>query len=276
MRIHRPSRPFTGISRHALAVAIAVSSAASSQPRAAEPGQGGPAPALIPPPGEEPPPQADDLAGLATPEGLLGYALGLRIGRSILADFKTQGTEVDPAALARGLADGVLDARPLVAEEKLAGALDSFERQMRKLERERLAKLADAARRNRAAGTAFLRQNAARNSVRSLPSGLQVEVVREGDGPRPTIDDTVTTRYVGTHIDGSRFDATDPQGEPATFPLRGVVPAWQEALPMMRVGSKWKLYVPPELAYGDAGDPPVIEPNEVLIFEIELLGIEGR
>jgi FKBP-type peptidyl-prolyl cis-trans isomerase FklB len=109
--------------------------------------------------------------------------------------------------------------------------------------------------------------------VKTLPSGLQYEVLKAGEGPRPTADDTVSTHYRGTHVDGSEFDATDPAGEPATFPLRGVVPGWQEALPLMGVGSKWRLYVPPELGYGEEGSPPVIEPNEVLIFEIELVKI---
>jgi FKBP-type peptidyl-prolyl cis-trans isomerase len=97
--------------------------------------------------------------------------------------------------------------------------------------------------------------------------------VKTGSGPKPTVDDTVSTHYRGTHLDGSEFDATDPAGEPATFPLRGVVPGWQEALPLMNVGSKWRLYVPPELGYGEEGSPPVIEPNEVLVFEIELVKI---
>jgi len=109
--------------------------------------------------------------------------------------------------------------------------------------------------------------------VKSLPSGLQYEVLRAGEGPRPTTDDTVATHYRGTHVDGSEFDATDAAGPPATFPLRGVVPGWQEAIPLMAVGSKWRLYVPPELGYGEEGSPPVIEPNEVLIFEIELVKI---
>lgn len=232
-----------------------------------------PRPALIPPPSQVSQPAT--LASLDTPAGSLGYALGLRIGESILADFRAQGTEVDPAALARGLADAILDAEPLLPEEKIAAALDAFERRMRELEREEMTRLAEAARRNSAAAAAFLRQNGARDGVQTLPSGLQVEVLRKGSGRRPTPDDIVATHYVGTHLDGSHFDSTDPAGEPARFPVRAVVPAWQEALPLMEVGAKWRLYVPPSLAYGEAGFPPDIEPNELLIFEIDLMGIEA-
>ena len=250
-------------------VAVAVEEASPQVP--AEAGR----PALIPSPASTTQPAA--LAGLNTPEGELGYALGLRIGERIVADFRGQGTEVDPAALARGLADAILDADPLLPEQRIAAALDAFEQRMQEVEREQMARLAEAARRNKTAAEAFLQQNGARPEVRTLPSGLQVEVVRAGTGPRPTPNDIVATHYVGTHLDGSRFDSTDPAGDPARFPVRGVVLAWQEALPMMQVGATWKLYVPPALAYGEAGFPPDIEPNELLIFEIELVGIEpGR
>ena len=241
---------------------------------AVEPPPAATRPALIPPPQQTTEPAK--LASLDTPAGALGYALGLRIGESIQADFRAQGTEVDPAALARGLADAILDAEPLLPEEKITAALDVFERRMQELEREQMAKLAEAARRNITAAAAFLRQNGARPEVKTLPSGLQVEVLRKGTGPQPTPADIVATHYVGTHLDGTRFDGTDPAGEPARFPVRGVVPAWQEALPMMEVGARWKLYVPPSLAYGEGGFPPDIEPNELLIFEIELVGIEPR
>jgi FKBP-type peptidyl-prolyl cis-trans isomerase len=240
---------------------------------AADPPPAARQPALIPTPQKLTEPA--QLASLETPQGALGYSLGLRIGESIQADFAAQGTDVDPAALARGLADAILDAQPLLTEEKITAALDAFEQRMQQMEREQMARLAEASRRNKAAAAAFLQQNSARPGVRTLPSGLQVEVLRKGTGQRPTLDDIVATHYVGTHLDGSRFDSTDPAGEPARFPVRGVVPAWQEALPMMEVGAKWKLYVPPALAYGDAGFPPEIEPNELLIFEIELIGIDA-
>ena len=217
--------------------------------------------------------RADEVPKLDTPEGQLGYALGLRIGSRIAADFRAQQAPLDPAALARGLADAATGAKPRLDEKTIAAALERFETRMREREREFAARMAEVAKTNRTKAAGFMKANAAKQGVKTLPSGLQYEVLRAGEGPRPSADDTVSTHYRGTHIDGSEFDATDPRGEPATFPLRGVVPGWQEALPLMNVGSKWRLYVPPELGYGEEGSPPVIEPNEVLIFEIELVKI---
>jgi FKBP-type peptidyl-prolyl cis-trans isomerase FklB len=147
---------------------------------------------------------------------------------------------------------------------------------MEEKDRELTARMAEAAKKNLAAGRDFLTANAKQAGVVTLPSGLQYTVLKEGSGPKPTLEDVVAAHYRGTHIDGSQFDGTEPEGEPAAFPLRGVVPGWQEALPLMAVGSKWRVWLPPELGYGDAGSPPAIEPNEVLVFEIELLEIKPR
>ena len=219
-------------------------------------------------------PEAD--SGIDTPEGLLGYALGLRIGGRIAADFKDHDPPVDPAALARGLADAVLGVRPRLDDQQLARVLEGFEARMREKQEAFARQMGELARSNREKGTAFLKTNASRPGVTVLPSGLQYEVLKAGAGPKPNPGDTVSTHYRGPHLDGKEFDATDPAGPPATFPLRGVVPGWQEALPLMPVGSRWRLYVPPELGYGEEGSPPVIEPNEVLVFEIELVKIGGQ
>lgn len=236
--------------------------ATAPQPLAAQP-----AAEIIAPPAAA---AADDLD---TPEGRLGYALGLRIGGRIAADFKAQNAPLDPAALAKGLSDAVLGLPPRLDERKLAAALEGFEARMREQQREFAKRMTEVAKINKAKAAEFLKTNAAKKGVVALPSGLQYEVLKAGTGPQPKPDDTVSTHYRGTHLDGKEFDATDPQGEPATFPLSGVVPGWQEALPLMKVGSKWRLYVPPELGYGEEGSPPVIEPNEVLVFEIELVKI---
>ena len=248
-----------------LVATLRVAATAAAQATAVPPA--GPA-AIPPPPGERP-----DAAALDTPEGTLGYALGLRIGGRIAADFKSQDTRIDPAALARGLADGVLGAKPLLGEQQLSRALEAFEAGMREREKEFGKRMAETAKSNAAKAAEFLKANGQKKGVVTLPSGLQYEVLKEGAGPRPAPTDTVSTHYRGTHLDGSEFDGTDPGGEPATFPLRGVVPGWQEALPLMKVGSKWKLFIPPELGYGAEGSPPVIEPNEVLVFELELVRI---
>ena len=132
-------------------------------------------------------------------------------------------------------------------------------------------RMAEAAKINLAKGREYLAANARKPGVVSLPSGLQYEVLRAGSGQPPGPDDVVVAHYRGTHIDGRQFDGTEPGGEPAAFSLRGVVPGWQEALGLMGVGAKWRIHLPPNLAYGEEGSPPAIEPNEVLVFEIELV-----
>jgi len=201
----------------------------------------------------------------------LGYALGYRIGGRILADHKELGIDFDPAAMAKGLTDAVMAAEPRLTEAQFRRALGSFEAAMQKRQEEFIARMAAAAKVNLAKGREFLTANAARQGVVTLPSGLQYEVLEEGRGSQPGPDDVVVAHYRGTHIDGTEFDGTEPGGEPASFPLRGVVPGWQEALQRMKAGSKWRVYLPPELAYGEEGSPPAIEPNEVLVFEIQLL-----
>ena len=220
-----------------------------------------------------PPAAAATTAELDTPAEQLGYALGYRIGQRIIADHRALGTPLDPAALGRGLSDAVSDAAPRLDEAGFRRVLAEFEKQMEDRDRRIAAQLAEAAEKNLAAGRAFLATNGKRKGVTTLPSGLQYEVLAQGSGARPRLDDLVEAHYRGTHIDGSEFDGTDPGGAPAVFPLRGVVPGWQEALVKMEVGSKWRVWLPPELGYGAEGSPPAIEPNEVLIFDIELVGI---
>ena len=211
--------------------------------------------------------------GLDAPGAALGYALGLRIGSRIAADFKGQDPAVDAAALARGLSDAVLEARPRLSEQQIRQTLEAFDARMREREREFGRRMREATKVNLAKAAEFAQANGRKQGVTTRPSGLQYEVIRAGTGESPTLDESVVAHYRGTHIDGREFDATDPQGEPASFPLRGVVPGWQEALPLMKTGAKWRIYVPPQLGYGEEGSPPVIEPNELLIFEIELVKI---
>jgi FKBP-type peptidyl-prolyl cis-trans isomerase FklB len=221
-----------------------------------------------------PPTAAGKPPGLSTPAEELGYAIGYRIGQRIIADHKALGTPLDAAALGRGLADAVREAPPHLDDEGFRRVLSEFEKRMEERDREIAAQLEVAARDNLAKGRQFLDANGKRPGITVLPSGLQYEVIKQGAGPKPTLDSVVKARYRGTRIDGSEFDGTDPKGEPTAFPLRGVVPGWQEALQKMAVGSKWRVWLPPELAYGEAGSPPAIEPNEVLIFEIDLVGID--
>lgn len=211
-----------------------------------------------------------------TPAATLGYALGLRIGSRIAADFKAQGTTVDPTSLARGLADAILGAPPLVSEEALSKSLDAFDARMQEKEKAFLEQLAATARNNKSAAMTFLTSNARKRGIQTLPSGLQYEIVKAAEGPRPRPEQAVTIRVVGRHLDGKEFGKAGADSEPATCRISEEIRGWQEALVLMPVGSKWRLFVPPELAYGDRGWPPEVGPNELLIFDIELLGISSQ
>ncbi|MFM9059128.1 MAG: FKBP-type peptidyl-prolyl cis-trans isomerase [Planctomycetaceae bacterium] len=238
------------------------------------------APAVAQPPAAEivPPPSA----GAAAPAGAapqapaadVGYALGYRIGRSINADHEGMGIDVDRAMLARGLADAVTGAKPALDEARFAQALAAFQEQVAKRQAEFAVRMKEAAAKNLATGREFLAANAKRPGVVVRPSGLQYEVREPGSGAAPGPNDVVVARYRGTRIDGTEFDATQPAEPPASFALGEVVPGWQEALPLMKAGAKWTLWLPPELAYGKEGSPPVIGPNEVLVFDIELIRTE--
>lgn len=167
----------------------------------------------------------------------------------------------------------------LTAEDFLKGfqaILDGKEPEISPEEANQLiqAKLATgAAANNMKAGVEFLTQNASRPEVTTLPSGLQYEILKTGDGKKPSATDRVTTHYEGRLIDGNIFDSSVKRGEPATFPVNGVIPGWVEALQLMNTGSKWRLFVPSNLAYGDRGAGQMIGPNATLIFEVELLSI---
>ncbi len=132
----------------------------------------------------------------------------------------------------------------------------------------------DASMQNKQAGDAFLAQNKTKPGVVTLPDGLQYKVITAGTGPKPTANDEVTVNYAGTFISGKEFDSSYKRGEPATFPVSGVIAGWTEALQLMPKGSTWMLYVPSSLAYGEQGMPPVIGPNETLIFKVELLDVK--
>ena len=128
----------------------------------------------------------------------------------------------------------------------------------------------------KSAGEAFLKANQAKPGVVTLPDGLQYKVITEGNGAKPGANDVVTVHYAGTLINGTEFDSSYKRGQPASFPVSGVIAGWTEALKLMKVGSTWELYIPASLAYGDQGAPPVIGPNETLIFKVELLEIQKQ
>ncbi|MEI8366801.1 MAG: FKBP-type peptidyl-prolyl cis-trans isomerase [Planctomycetia bacterium] len=263
-------RRIAGQGRGAVAaVAVTLAALFSSPHAAAQPGAPAakrPAAQPLAPPGEAP---------LDTPEGTLGYALGLRIGSQIAADFRAQKAPFDFSALAQGLSDAVRGTPPRLPDEQLTAALQAFEARMQQERESFRQQMVEKGKANRAKAAQFLAANKGKKGIVTLPSGLQYEVLQAGDGPKPKPTDVVSTHYRGTHLDGKQFDASDPAQGPLRFPVQQVIPGWQEALALMPVGSKWRLWVPPDLGYGDEGSPPVIEPGEVLVFEMELLGIEA-
>ncbi|MBF0111874.1 MAG: FKBP-type peptidyl-prolyl cis-trans isomerase [Desulfamplus sp.] len=195
----------------------------------------------------------------------VSYAIGQNIGQNIKKDF-----DVDVEALCKGLKDSQ-EGKNDMTEEEMQKTMASFQNQMRE---KQMAEMAKAAQANKAAGEAFLKENKTKEGIVTLPSGLQYKIITNGTGAKPTADQKVKCHYKGTTIDGKEFDSSYKRGEPATFQVGGVIKGWTEALLMMPVGSKWMLYIPSDLAYGDRGAGGAIAPGSTLIFEVELIGIE--
>lgn len=149
--------------------------------------------------------------------------------------------------------------------------LQNFEKEMQEKMKGESSKAAQA---NKDAGMAFLAENKKKAGVVELPSGMQYEILKDGTGESPKATDKVTTHYTGTLMDGTVFDSSIERGQPAQFPVNGVIRGWTEALQLMKPGSKWKLYIPSDLAYGDGGSPPKIGPGALLIFEVELISVD--
>lgn len=188
----------------------------------------------------------------------LSYSVGVLVAQNL----KSQGFDkLDAGSLAQGIAEVMGGGNPDVSR---ANAVVQ-EYMAEKSQAEGKANLEE--------GKKFLEENGKREGVTTLPSGLQYEVIRSGEGPSPKATDKVTVHYHGTLVDGTVFDSSVERGQPATFPVNGVIKGWVEALQLMKVGDKWKLFIPSELAYGSRGAGGDIGPNEVLIFEVELLSI---
>ena len=189
------------------------------------------------------------------------YAIGQQIGKGM----KAQGVEIDPNALAQGISDVVENKKSLLSDQEMQQAVQKMQQAM-------MEKQGKASREALEAGAKFLEENKKKNGVKTTASGLQYEVLKEGTGRIPKESDTVKVHYRGTFTDGSEFDSSYKRNAPVEFPVSGVIKAWTEALQMMKVGSKWKLYAPSELAYGPQGRQG-IPANSVLLFEVELLDI---
>ena len=209
-------------------------------------------------------------AGLATQEQKVSYILGMNIGRQ----FKANNVPLDQTSFIEGVKTGSDGGEPKLQQEEIQQTMMEFQKDMEKKQAEAEAKqkadMEAAATKNKDEGAKFLAENGKKTGVTTTASGLQYEVLKEGTGPKPKVTDTVTVNYVGTLLDGKEFDSSIKRNEPATFALNAVIPGWVEALQLMPEGSKWKVYLPSDLAYGSGGTGGDIGPNATLVFEIEL------
>jgi len=198
----------------------------------------------------------------------ISYSIGYQIG----GDFKRQGVELAPDLLVKGIQDAAGGAEPRVPPQEMRKTLVELKRKVEADERKRRRENAG---RHRAEGEAFLAANGKKEGVTTLPSGLQYKVLAVGKGKSPHPTDNVTVHYRGTLVDGTEFDSSHKRNAPVTFGVDRVIPGWKEALPMMKEGAKWQLFVPAKLGYGDRGAGPLIPPNSTLIFEVELISVQS-
>jgi FKBP-type peptidyl-prolyl cis-trans isomerase FklB len=204
---------------------------------------------------------------LKTLQDSVSYSIGMDIGRNL----KGQMIDVNPDALAQALKDLNGDGKPMLTDAQARSAMMAFQTQMMATHAE---KMKAAGEKNKKDGEVFLAENKKKEGVVTLPSGLQYKVLTMGNGKKPRATDKVTLNYRGVLIDGTEFDNSYKRGEPAVFPVNGIIKGLSEALQLMPVGSKWQIVIPADIAYGEQGAGAQIAPNAVLIFEIELLGIK--
>ena len=211
---------------------------------------------------------ADTKMTLKDDKDKISYSIGLNIGRSM----KSEGLPINPDALAAAMKDVFSGAKPLLTDEEVKVVMENFQKEM---QAKQLKSREEGLGKNKAEGEKFLADNKKKAGVKSTASGLQYTVIKDGTGKTPKATDTVSTHYRGTLINGTEFDSSYKRGEPAEFPVNGVIKGWTEALQLMKEGSKWQLYIPSDLAYGERGAGKDIGPNSTLIFEIELLKVKA-
>jgi FKBP-type peptidyl-prolyl cis-trans isomerase len=247
-----------------LSAALLVAMAGAAHGQAGKPAQKPAAPAAQPAPAA--PPSA---APSGKPESLqdrASYTIGLNLGKSL----KTNDIQANIDLIVRGLRDGLGGGAPLLTDEEMQTTMQTLQTQVTAQQE---AKRKAAGEKNKAEGEAFLAKNKAKPGVKTTASGLQYEVISEGTGPMPKPTDSVTVNYKGTLMDGTVFDSSYDRKEPVTFVLNQVIPGWTEGVQLMKVGSKYKFYIPSALGYGERGAGATIGPNSPLVFEVELISI---
>lgn len=210
---------------------------------------------------------AADETVLKSREDKISYGIGVDMAR----DFKRQGIEVNVDMLMKGMKDGQEGKNVLMTDEDLRTTLNAYQAEL-KQKQEQARKT--AAENNKKLGDAFLAENKTKEGVVTLPSGLQYKIIKKGDGKLPTITDTVECNYRGTLVDGTEFDSSAKRGQPLTIKVQEGIPGWREAMLLMPIGSKWQLFIPPELAYGDTGAGNILGPSQTLLMEVEVLAIK--
>jgi FKBP-type peptidyl-prolyl cis-trans isomerase len=218
---------------------------------------------------EAPAAKAQTPSAFATEKERLSYAIGMNVGSGL----RKQDIEVDPNLLLQGLKDALAGGKTQMTDEEVRATFQQLQNSLKAKQEEKMKLAAES---NKKEGDAFLAANKTKQGVVVLPSGLQYKILTQGTGPKPTPADSVVCNYKGTLINGTEFDSSYKRGEPATFPVTRVIKGWTEALQLMPTGSKWQLFVPPDLAYGERGAGNDIGPNATLVFEVELLSIQDK
>ena len=206
-----------------------------------------------------------------SPQEKISYSIGVMIASDMQRNLKRGGYEVNPEVVAKAFTEGFNGRSTVVTTAEAESVVRAYTTELRQKAEEKRKAEGD---KNKAEGQKFLAENKTKPGIITLPSGLQYQVITQGTGAKPTTNDTVVTHYRGTLLDGTEFDSSYSRNQPATFGVSRVIKGWTEALQLMSVGSKWKLFVPSELAYGSNGSPPKIGPNAVLTFDIELQDIK--
>ena len=197
------------------------------------------------------------------------YAIGMEMGKGV----KAQGIDVDSSLVAQGLKDALAGAKSAMSEEELKQEIAVLKQEMQQKQTKAAETLGAE---NKTKGDAFLAANAKKDGVVALPDGLQYKILAAGEGKKPAETDTVLCNYKGTFIDGTEFDSSEKAGKPVPFEVNKVIPGFKEVLQLMPAGSKWQVFIPSSLGYGERGAGSVIAPNSALIFEIELVSIQGK